>query len=746
MKAVSGWRALPRGVRSFVGVVCYLLSYLLLDAVAQNFTVGAGISVWYLPAALALALLFVFGLQNLPVVFAAVVLAQSVNDTSQALVSTLVHALTYSLAYGGAALLLRRLGVDPQLRRLRDVGWLMFLGAAAAPLVASLTSVTNFAVSGSLGWSEWPLLVLQYAAGDATGVGALAPFILVLLRYTSVPNSGLSTPNSDVHERTTLRRRPNLKEAGRISLFAGLIALAAFLAYVVPQDLTLNHSYITFIPVLLVAGWYGFTWAAAATLFVNICIALFASSNFGNVEAVALQFGLLTLTHLGILLGAFASERSWGAARLNHLAFHDTLTGLPNRAFFLGRLERAVNRGEHVAVLFIDLDRFRGVNDNLGHAAGDAVLVEAARRLKRCLRPDDTVARFGGDEFTALLAVDAPSDAMRVTERIQKAFASPFSLQVVQVETSIGIALGTPGSDRPDDLLRNADSALRRAKAQGRGNNAVFDPAMHTLELEQGRLERDLERAVERHELRVYYQPIVSLETHRVVGVEALLRWQHLERGLVLPNAFIPVAEQTGLIVPLGSWVIEQAFAQLGAWHKAGHTDLFMSVNISARQMQHPQLVSVVQGTLEELGLAPEHVNLELTESVFIEGIGANTAFKTLYDAGVRLSIDDFGTGYSSLSYLKRLPVHTLKIDRSFLAGIPGEESDAALVKTVLAMAHNLHLGVIAEGVETAAQADFLRAHGCEQAQGYLFSRPVPAEILEGLLGGFCRRYQAHKA
>ncbi len=530
-----------------------------------------------------------------------------------------------------------------------------------------------------------------------------------MLRYTSVSSSGLPALNSNVHEyaQTALWRWSNLKEAGRIFLFAGLIALAAFLAYVVPQNLTLDHSYVTFIPVLLIAGWYGFAWAAAATLFVNVCIALFTFSNFGNVEGLALQFGLLTLTHLGILLGAFASERGWGAARLHYLAFHDTLTGLPNRTFFLERLERAVNRGEHVAVFFIDLDRFRGVNDDLGHAAGDAVLIEAARRLKRCLRPDDTVARFGGDEFTALLGIDAPQGAVRVAERMQKAFASPFSLQGVQVETSIGVALGTPGSDQPDDLLRNADLALRRAKAQGRGSNAVFDPAMHAHELEQGRLERDLEGAVERHKLRVYYQPIVSLETRTVVGAEALLRWQHPARGLVLPNTFIPVAEQTGLIVPLGSWVIEQAFTQLRAWHRAGHTDLFVSVNISARQMQHPHLVSVVQGTLEQLGLAPHHVNLELTEGVFIEGVGANTAFKTLYDAGVRLSIDDFGTGYSSLSYLKRLPVHTLKIDRSFLAGIPGEESDAALVKTVLAMAHNLNLGVIAEGVETTAQADF---------------------------------------
>lgn len=336
VKAVSVWRALPSGVRSFFGVAFYLLSYLLLDTVSHAFDVGSGVSVWYLPAALTLVLLFVFGLQNLPVVFAAVVLAQLVNDISQPLLSTLVHALTYSLVYGGAALLLRRLGVDPQLRRLRDVSWLMLLGAFVAPLIASFASVTNFAVSGLPTWSQWLLLVFQFAAGDATGVGALAPFVLVMLRYISVPSSSLLVPGSDVHEHTqkAVWRLPNLKEAGRILLFAGFLALAAFLAYAVPQDLTLNHSYVTFIPLLLIAGWYGFAWAAAATLFVNICIALFTFASFGSVEGIVLQFGLVMLTHLGILLGAFASERKWSAARLHHLAFHDTLTELPNRAFF----------------------------------------------------------------------------------------------------------------------------------------------------------------------------------------------------------------------------------------------------------------------------------------------------------------------------------------------------------------------------------------------------------------------------
>ena len=732
--AVSTWQFLPRFARVSLRVGLYLLLYLLLDTVSMMFVVGSGVSVWYLPTALTFLLLFVFGLKNLPLVFAAVLLAQLVNDPSHPLLSSLFSALTYSLIYGGVVLVLRRLQVDPRLRRLRDIGWLMLFGAFLAPLVLGLANVTNFALFGLLKWSDWLVLTFQYAAGDATGVGALVPFCLVMLRYTS-----LLPPNMEGTQRS-IWHPPSAKEAWRIFLFAGFLALAAFLAYATPQTLTLDHSYVTFIPVLLIAGWYGFAWAAATTLFINVCTALFTFSKVGNVEGFALQFGLLTLTHLGILLGALVSERKRAAARLHYVAFHDVLTGLPNRAMFLERLERAANEakggGQNVAVLFIDLDRFKEVNDVLGHDAGDAVLVEAARRLEYSLRPGDTVARFGGDEFTVLLTVKTPQDAVSVAERIQGAFTSPFSLQqAVPLGTSIGVALSDAEEAGAEALLRDADTALRHAKAQGRGSSAVFDPAMRTRQREQLRLEHDLEQALERGELDVYYQPIVALETRKIVGVEALLRWQQLERGLVLPSTFVPVAEQTGLIIPLGVWLMERAFAQLKRWHDAGHTELFVSVNVSARQLQHPQLVSDIRGTLERLDLSPTCLALELTESVLVEKLGENLSrFKALHDAGVRLSIDDFGTGYSSLSYLKRLPVHTLKIDRSFLTGVPEYENDAVIVKTILAMAQNMHLGVVAEGVETSAQADFLRAHGCDQAQGYLFSRPVSADTLTSLL------------
>ena len=742
--ATAAWTALPRGVRVFIGLALYLLGYLFLDGVSEAFDIGSGVSVWYLPAALNLVLL-VHGLRYLPAVFAAVLLAELINDPSLPLFASLIHALVYTLVYGGAALLLRRLRVNSHLTRLRDVGWFMFVGAFLAPLLVGFLSVINFALFGPVPWSKWLELGFQFAAGDATGVGALAPFLLVMSRYLS------ATPD-EPRAREPGEGRSQATQQGvawggvlRGLLFAGLIALASFVAYVIPGSLTLNHSYITFIPVLFIAGWYGFAWGAAATLFVNVCIALFTFSKIGDVGGFALQFGLLTLTCLGILLSALTSERKWAEARLHHTAFHDALTGLPNRALFLERLARAAKaaaRGEQeVAVLFIDLDRFKSVNDTLGHAAGDAVLVEAARRLRRCLRPGDTVARLGGDEFTALLTVRAPEDAVGAAERIQESFAAPFVVQkqALQLGASVGVALSaassTAAQEQPEDLLRNADTALSHAKTRGRASYALFDLGMYTGQVARLRMESDLERALLNQELVVYYQPIVLLGSREIIGAEALLRWEHPERGLVPPDSFIPVAEETGLIVPIGTWMMEEAFSQLSTWHAAGHPQLFVSVNASARQAQHPHLVEVVRGALERLELPPSRVTLELTESVLMEGVREDIRrLETLYNAGIHLAIDDFGTGYSSLSYLKRLPVHTLKIDRSFLTGVPHDGSDAALVKTVLAMARTLNLEVIAEGVETPMQANFLRAEGCEKAQGYLFSPPVPAEVFTELL------------
>jgi diguanylate cyclase (GGDEF)-like protein/PAS domain S-box-containing protein len=438
------------------------------------------------------------------------------------------------------------------------------------------------------------------------------------------------------------------------------------------------------------------------------------------------------------------TERKLFEQQLTRLAFHDQLSGLPNRALFLDRLEHALGSAsrEHlqVAVLFVDLDNFKVVNDSLGHEAGDQLLVEVANRLQVCLRAGDTVARLGGDEFTLLLEEVAHEDAATLAaERIAEVLRTPIRLNErdVVISASIGIALSGARRDRPEDLLRNADLAMYQAKASGKGRHAMFDLGMNRRALERMELETDLRHALERGQLRVYYQPIVCLATGRTEEVEALVRWEHPQRGLVMPLEFIPIAEETGLIVPIGQWVLEEACRQTSTW-QAGVPEahsMVVSVNLSARQFKHPQLAADIALAVRTTGLDPCRLKLEITESVVMDN--AETAVATLHGLkalGIQLAIDDFGTGYSSLSALKRFPVDTLKIDRSFVDGIGQDAQDTAIVRSVVSLAKILGLRVTAEGIETAAQAAKLTALGCEQGQGYLFARPMPAERLPAYL------------
>lgn len=422
---------------------------------------------------------------------------------------------------------------------------------------------------------------------------------------------------------------------------------------------------------------------------------------------------------------------------------YDALTGLPNRALFMDRLGCAVIRAKRrkdymFAVLFLDLDRFKIVNDGLGHLVGDQLLVAIARRLEACLRPSDTVARLGGDEFAVLIDyINDVGDGTRVADRIQKQLLLPFKLngQEVFASASIGIALSATGYDQPQDILRDADAAMYRAKALGRGRSEIFDKSMHERAMTLLQLEADLRRAVERQEFRLYYQPVVSLVDGHVVGAEALLRWQHAQRGLISPADFIPLAEETGLIVSLGEWVLRTACAQNKAWHEAGYAQLVISVNFSARQFQDQSLLEMIKKVLEETGLAAEALKLEITESVAMKNIDHSIKLlNELITMGIHTSMDDFGTGYSSLSYLKCFPISTLKIDRSFVKGIANDSVDAAMVAAIITLAHNLKRKVIAEGVETQEQLDFLRSHHCDEMQGYLFSQPLPADAFTKLL------------
>ena len=421
-----------------------------------------------------------------------------------------------------------------------------------------------------------------------------------------------------------------------------------------------------------------------------------------------------------------------------HAAFHDSLTGLPNRAMFTqllkAEIDSATSGSQHsFAVLFLDLDRFKNINDSLGHTHGDLLLVAFAERLERTLRPVDTLARFGGDEFAILISgMNDSTDAVRVAQRIQDELSQPFVLDKNSTfaTASIGIALSSSGYDKPDDILRDADTAMYRAKENGKARYELFDHDMHARAVSRLQLESDLRQAVEKNEFLVFYQPIVCLQTGRLAGFEALVRWNHPRRGLVSPADFIPVAEETGLIVPIGEWVLAEACARVREWQVASpsHRSLSLSVNLSARQVAQGNMLSRIKEALDNSKLSPHCLKLEITESVVMENAeAAALMFKQLRSLGVQLSIDDFGTGYSSLSYLHRFPLNYLKIDRSFVTRLT-TDNDNAIVRTISTLARNLGMEVIAEGIETEEQYRQLRMLGCEYGQGYLFSQPVGNE------------------
>ena len=436
------------------------------------------------------------------------------------------------------------------------------------------------------------------------------------------------------------------------------------------------------------------------------------------------------------------TERKRAAEQLAYGTLHDALTGLPNRALLVDRLEHAaerVRRGDFLsAVLFLDLDRFKVVNDSLGHGLGDRMLLECARRLEDALRPGDTLARFGGDEFTVLLeGISGLLEATHLAERLLAAVAEPFDLEGHEVfaTASIGIALAATGQEDPEELLRNADAALSRAKVLGKNRLEVFDRAMHAEAMARLRLETDLRRALDRGEFRLVFQPIVVLDTGTIDGFEALLRWRHPERGDVGPDAFIPVAEETGLILPLGRWVVEECCRQMQRWTEAGHTQLAMSLNLSARQFAEPDLAGYLAGALEQCGMPAHRFRLEITESVLLEQAGpALGTLMRLRDMGMVLCMDDFGTGYSSLGYLHRFPLDVVKIDRSFVSRMDRDARSAQMVHAIVNLARNLRVKVVAEGVETREQLASLRGMGCDHAQGFLFAEPLSEEQVTRML------------
>jgi diguanylate cyclase (GGDEF)-like protein len=489
------------------------------------------------------------------------------------------------------------------------------------------------------------------------------------------------------------------------------------------------------------------------------------SSLFGAVVGVPLTTGSRVVGVLGLASGAL--ERTFGEREIAALsrfaqlasialenarlvevaqrgALYDPITGLPNRELLTDRVRHSLSwtrdgEDEPIALLLLDLDRFKIINETLGHAVGDRLLVAVGERLTSCLRPGDTVARFGGDEFGLILdGIDGPEVADGVAARILEELRVPFTLGGRDwfINASIGIALARPGRSTPDDLFREAEIALVQAKRDAGARYIFFEPAMSTATLERVELEDDLRRAIAGGELRLHYQPLVDLASDRIVGLEALVRWQHPTRGLVPPLSFIPLAEETGLILPLGRWVLETACRQARAWHdEMPGSQLVMSVNLSARQFTQPDLIDQIAAILAETGLPAHLLELEITETVLMDQSEAGTrALRALRELGVQLVLDDFGTGYSSLAYLRHLPLDTIKIDRSFVNGLEDDDANLPIVQAVIALAHGLGIGVVAEGIETAAQLDRLRTLVCDRGQGYFYARPQPPEELAAML------------
>ncbi|HBB31491.1 MAG TPA: PAS domain S-box protein [Cyanobacteria bacterium UBA8803] len=439
------------------------------------------------------------------------------------------------------------------------------------------------------------------------------------------------------------------------------------------------------------------------------------------------------------------TERKRMEEQLLRDALYDGLTGLPNRALFMDRLGYALRRAKGhedylFAVLFLDLDRFKVVNDSLGHGVGDRLLVAIARRLEGCLRPTDTLGRLGGDEFIILLDdIQEVSEAMAVAESIHQTLKLPFNLNGYQVVTtaSIGIALSATGYDRPEDMLRDADTVMYRAKEQGTARHAVFDTQMYNCAMALLQLETDLRWAIERQQLQVYYQPIVSLSSGKITGFEALARWQHPEQGWISPAQFIPVAEETGLIASIGQWVMRESCYQLRQWQQQFRSNppLTISVNLSGKQFSQPDLVEQIQQIIAETGIDPGCLKLEITESGIMENAESTAALlEQLKTLNIQFSIDDFGTGYSSLSRLHQFPINTLKIDRAFVSRMNDEGEPRSIVQAIVTLAHNLGMDVVAEGVETVKQLVQLKMQQCEYGQGYLFSKPLSSEAAGKLM------------
>jgi diguanylate cyclase (GGDEF)-like protein len=755
--------------------VVYLGLWLGLDAIASLFQARQEVSLWYPPTGLSFALLLVFGLRYAPLLLLTDPLHQLVlGSPDVSWVGVWLGGVLSTTVYTAVAwLLLRRLRIDPRLPGQRDVAWFLGLAAVAGPLVVAVVQVLQYTVTGLLTWGEWFRGVLGFWSGRATGVGVLAPALLVASRR--VPALWRDRPALTRPARTGPDRRASWPDRvrprwlGRLAARvldqplevvgqAVLLLATVYLAYGEPSVGGLDLAYLVYVPLIWIAVRGGLPRVAFAVLVANT----FAVALVGRdvVESpLRLQLGLVTLTLAGLTLGALVTGRQASIAAAEHAAVHDPLTGLANRVLLMDRVEAAAHRAERspedrFAVLYCDLDGFKGVNDQLGHDAGDELLVAVARRLEQAVRPADLVSRLGGDEMAVLLdGVTGVEEAAGVAERLLAALAEPYAVdgREVVVTVSVGVAVaddeglagprlreepegagGSDGGGHAEELLRAADMALQRAKVRGGHRYELFNEPLRRRTRDRLGLRAALRRAVGAGAVTVAYQPIVRVADGRLVTVEALARWHDDERGEVPVADFIAAAEETGLIHELGVQVLEQACTQAARWRRVFGPAATprVAVNVSIRQLLPADFAPRVLALLDRVGLPADALELEMTESCAMEP-GARAALERFTAAGVALAVDDFGTGWSSFAALRDRTPQAFKLDRSFVARLPDDRPTDAIVSAVLALAGHLGATVTAEGVETGEQLRRLRELGCPQVQGFLLGRPATAEQFE---------------
>lgn len=715
----TGWAALPTWLRSSIILSVYFIAS-FISVVATN-RVGEDtlIALIYPGAGLHFVLLFVFGLRYWPAVFINPYVGTLFNEVFGqphlpfASFALFAYSLIQLLGFGGGTWLLKRLHFDARLLRTKDTTLFLLLGSFLVTLFVALLTIAVFT------WLEVPLLsdnfilnTLNFWAGDATGVAMIAPLLLVIFRPWLPRIKALSAVRPPLTRLVVLER---------IAQFV-LLGATIYLGYARESVGLLNYSYAIFLPLMWIGVRSGFVMSAWAAFALNMLVTLAVNFNLTDPEVVALQFNLMVASYAVLLLGAVSSDLFYKREKLGYVAYHDALTGLLNRAGFLRHLE--TSREQSLVVFFLDIDRFKIINDSFGQTVGDAFLLLVSRRLKAVLPEGVVLARLGADEFAACQESASEENALALAQIMNDTLAMSNRIQGYDIATdaSIGIALSVPGY-QAGDLLRDAESAMQEAKRQGKARYILFDTTLQQQLKEKVRLERDLRQALERQEIYVHYQPIVSLASGEMVGAEALMRWQHGQLGNISPAAFIPIAEDNGLIVDLSNALLKQALEDA----KQLPASFYISANLSVRQLQHPSLEATIRDLLQNSATNAERLVLEVTESSLMANPDANIeTLERLSKLGLRLAMDDFGTGYASLNYLKRLPVDILKIDRSFVKGLPDDDDDATLVTTIMSLGLSLGLNIVAEGVETKDQEAFLKHYGCQQVQGYLYSKPVP--------------------